>query len=249
MLRSYIDVKARNGQYSLHGGLTPLDTAHDLGAGDLVVTCGTGKIMLSIIAGADLAGDIVVTGTTVDRETGAETGADTDTLTIDAVTTDNSSTDASGNTVHEFVGAYLTSKWFKGSITISSADTDVTDMDTYQVAFDQIDDSPGCTLRTFDITADATNNAAWLYAYLYTLHVTGDKCNIDTESTIDLPAAEVTAGQTYRLRRGNIDEAFSGTTDGLWVEMFPGPIASAYWENINVQVWVDVVRDVYGEAS
>ena len=237
---SYIDVKARNAVYDLHGGLDSLDTAHDLGAGDLVVTCGTGKIMLAIIAANDFAGDITVTGTTVDRDTGAETGADTDTITIDALTTDNSSTDASGNTVHEFVGAYITSKWFKGSITISSADTDVTDMDTYQVSFEQINDSTDITLKTFDITAAATNNAAWLYAYLYTLHVTGDKCNVDTESTIDLPAAEVTSGNTYRLRRGEINESFSGATDGFWVEMFPGPLASTYWEDINVKVWVDV---------
>jgi hypothetical protein len=142
--------------------------------------------------------------------------------------------------VHEFVGAYITAKWFKGSITISSADTDVTDMDTYQVSFEQINDSADITLKTFDITAAATNNAAWLYAYLYTLHVTGDKCNVDTESTIDLPAAEVTAGMTYRLRRGEINESFSGATDGFWVDMFPGPLASTYWENINVKVWVEV---------
>jgi hypothetical protein len=249
LFRSYIDVKARNGVYSLHGGLDLLDTAHDLGAGDLVVSCGTGKIMLSVNAGPDLDGEITITGTTVDRDTGVETADDTDTLTIDSATTDNTTTDAEGNSIPAFVGAYLTSKWFKGSITISSSDTDVTDMDTYQVSFDQMDDSPGITLDTFDITATATNSSAWLYAYLHTLHVTGDKCDIDDESSIALPAADVGSGLTYRLRRSGIDESFSGETDGFWVDFFPGPLASNYWENINIQVWARIKRVVYGEAS
>ena len=246
LFRSYIDVKARNGVYSLHGALDSLDTgsALDTVPTDITVTPGTGKLLIVINAGGDVDGEITVTGTTVDRDTGAETGADTDTITVDALTTDNSSSDASGNTVHEFVGAYITSKWFKGSTVLSTVDLTLSDVDTYQVSFDQMDDTPGITLKTFDITAYATNASAWLYAYLYTLHVTGDKCNIDTESTIDLPAAEVSANRTYRLRRGEIDEEFSGVTDGFWVEMYPGPLASTYWENINVQVWADITRTV-----
>jgi hypothetical protein len=246
---TFIDVKERNAEYNLHGGLSVLDTAHDLGAGSLVVTCGTGKIILVVNAGADVVGDITITGTSVDRNTGAETGADTDTITIDAVSTDNSDTDASGNTRHSFTGAYISSKWFKGSITISSADTDVTDMDTYQISFEQINDSPVCQINTFDMNALATNSTAWMYAYLYTLVVTGDKCDITRASTLDLPAAEVTANKFYRLRRGNLALSLDGSSDGFWVDMFPGPLVNTYWENINVKVWAHIKSDVYGESS
>jgi hypothetical protein len=203
--------------------------------------------MLVINAGGDLVGDIVVTGTTVDRDTGAETGADTDTLTIDSATTDNSDTDASGNTRHSFTGAYITSKWFKGSITISSADTAVTDMDTYQVSFEQWNDSPSYTLNTLDMNAKATNASAWMYVYLYTLEVTGDKCT--RLSTLDLPAAEVSANKYYRLRRGALATTLNGSTDGIWIDVFPGPLASTYWEDINLKVWATIKTDVYGETA
>jgi hypothetical protein len=248
-LDTYIDVKQRLAEYNVHGGIDSIDTAHDLSAGNLVTTVGTGKVMLVINAGGDLVGDIVVTGTTVDRDTGAETGADTDTLTIDSATTDNSDTDASGNTRHSFTGAYITSKWFKGSITISSADTAVTDMDTYQVSFEQWNDSPSYTLNTLDMNAKATNASAWMYVYLYTLEVTGDKCDITRLSTLDLPAAEVSANKYYRLRRGALATTLNGSTDGIWVDVFPGPLASTYWEDINLKVWATIKADVYGETA
>jgi hypothetical protein len=248
-LDTYVDVKERLAEYNVHGGIDSIDTAHDLSAGNLVTTVGTGKIMLVINAGGDLVGDITITGTTVDRDSGAETGADTDTLTIDSATTDNSDTDASGNIRHAFTGAYITSKWFKGIVTISSADTAVTDMDTYQVSFEQWNDSPSYTLTTLDMNAKATNSSAWMYAYLYTLEVTGDKCDITRLSTLDLPAAEVAANKYYRLRRGGLATTLNGTTDGMWVDVFPGPLASAYWEDINLKVWATIKSDVYGEAS
>jgi hypothetical protein len=35
----------------------------------------------------------------------------------------------------------------------------------------------------------------------------------------------------------------------MWVDVFPGPLASAYWEDINLKVWATIKSDVYGEAS
>ena len=81
-LSEYIDIKARNATNHIHGHFAALDTAHDLGAGDLVVTSGISKIVLVVNAAADFAGDITVTGTAVDRNTGVETAATTDTITI-----------------------------------------------------------------------------------------------------------------------------------------------------------------------
>ena len=245
-LHNFIDVKQRNAVYSFHGGIDSLDTGSPLDADptDIVVIAGTGKLLIVLNAGGDVTGEITVTGTTVDRDTGAETGADTDTITVDALTTDDSSTDASGNAIYDFTGAYITAKWFKGSVTLSTTNLTLTDVDTYQVSFDQMDDETGITIQTFDITALATNTNAWLYSYLYTLVVDDNKCDITPEATIDLPAAEVSADRRYRLRRGALDVDVDGVTDGFWVEMFPGPLASTYWENINVDVRGEITRTV-----
>jgi hypothetical protein len=250
-LSTYVDVKARNTTYDLHGAWDVLATGQPLDAvpTNIVVTVGTGKIVVVINAGSDLSGDITVTGTSVNRNTGAETAADTDTLTVDALTTDGSDTDADGNVRHSFTGAYITSKWFKGSVTLSTTNLTLTDVDVYQVAFEQFNDSPVINLKSFDMTALATNASAWMYAYLYTLVVSGDKCNITRESSLDLPTAEVSANKYYRLRRGNLTTVLNGTSDGIWVEMFPGPLASVYWEDINVKVWAKVKSDVFGESS
>lgn len=243
-LAVYIDVKARNTEYNMHGGLSTLATGQPLDSvpTDLPVTAGTGKLVIVVNAGSDLAGDITVTGTSVDRSTGAETGADTDTITVDALTTDGSDTDASGNTRHSFTGAYITSKWFKGSVVLSTADLTLTDVDVYQVSFEQWNDSPNTTISSLDFNALATNSSAWLYAYLYSLSVTGDKCDIVREASLDLPAAEVSANKYYRLRRGNLGIAIDGSTDGFWVDMFPGPLASTYWENMNIKVWAQIEK-------
>ena len=238
-LSEYIDIKARNAEYHLHGMLMSLDTAHDLGEGDLVVTGGISKIILVVNAGTDVVGDITVTGTAVDRDTGVETAATTDTITIDAVTTDDSDTDAESNVRHALTGAYITQHWFKGEVTISSADTDVTDMDTYQVAFEQFNDSPNIVLESFDISAHASNALAWMYAYLYTLEVTGDKCDVTRVSSLELPVADVNANQHYRLRRGQLAIGIDGTTDGIWIDMIPGPLASVYWHDMNIKLWAN----------
>lgn len=245
-LHEFTDVKQRLAVYSIHGGFDSLDTGSALDSvpTDIVATAGLGKILIVVNAGGDFDGEITVTGTTVDRNTGAETGADTEVLTIDALTTDNSSTDAEGNTVHEFVGAYITSKWFLGQFTLSTTNLTLTDVDTYQVSFDQMDDTSGITLQTFDMTVFANNQNAWLYAYLYTMHVTGDKCNIDTEATIELPASKVSADRRYRLKRGEINKSLNGETDGFWFELFPGPLASTYWENIDSYIRGEITRTV-----
>ena len=229
----------KRAEEDVHGDLLSLDTGSALNSvpTDITVTTGTGKLMIVVNAGGDVAGEITVTGTTVDRETGAETGADTDTITVDAVTTDNSDTDADGNVRHSFTGAYITTKWFKGSVTLSTVDLALTDVDTYHVSFEQLNDRPRFTLDTFDINIFATNSSAWMYAYLYSIEVTDDKCNITRVASLELPVAEVNAGLYYRLRRGNIGKALMGTTDGFWVDLLFGPFTQDYWEDVSVKVW------------
>jgi len=244
-LTSYIAVKTRQSVINLHGGLLSLSTGDALDSvpTDINVTTGIGKLMIVVNAGSDLAGDITVTGTTVDRETGAETGADTDTITVDAVTTDGSDTDASGNARYAFTGAYITSKWFKGAVVLSTADLTLTDVDVYHVSFEQANDATAYEIDTFDVNAFSTSSSAWLYGYLYSLVVTGDKCDIVREASLELPAADVAADRYYRLRRGNVGKVMDGSSDGLWADLFLGPLAQTYWEDITIKIWL---RDIFG---
>lgn len=206
---------------------------------DIVVTKGIGKIVIVVNAGSDLAGDITVTGTSVDRGTGATTPADTDTITIDALTTDNSTTDSNGNVCEIFVGAYITSKWFTGTVTLSTSDVTLTDVDVYHCSFEQINDESDLVLNTFDANIFTTNVNAEFDAYLHTLHVTGSKCNVDCEAELHVGADGETAiaNKYWRLRRGNISEAIDGATDGLWVDVFysNNPV---YVEDVTLKVWL-----------
>lgn len=243
---THTDKKERLATYNLHGELIVLQTGDVLDSvpNDINVTVGIGKLLLIINAGSDVVGDIIVSGTTVDRGTGVETASDTETITVDTLSTDNSDTDAEGNERHSFTDGYITSKWFKGAIVISTTDLTLTDVDTYQIAFQQNNDSPSFSVEAFDIKAHCTNNSAWLYAYLYTVEVTNNKVDVIRQESVEVAVADATADKDYRLRRDELGIALDGTSDGFWVELFLGPIASTYWEDIGTHVWVS--RDGQG---
>jgi hypothetical protein len=185
-----------------------------------------------------MVGDITVTGTTVDRNTGVQTGSDSVTVTLDGATTDTSSTDAQSNVIHGFSKAYITSKWFTGSVTISTTEVDLSDVDVYHCSFEQLNDLPGMTINTFDVNAKSTNANAWAYFYLYSLKVTGDQCIIANEAALSVASGDAIANQYWRLRRGNLGVALDGSTDGMWVESYLGPAAQTYWDDLSLKVWV-----------
>ncbi len=235
---------ARSSETSLDGAFLSLATAQPLDAvpTDLVVSKGTGKLVVVVNAGSDFDGEITVTGTSVDRDTGATTGADTDILTIDALTTDNSDTDTNGNTRHAFTGAYITSKWFVGTVTLSTTNLTLTDVDVYHVSFEQFDDTANITLDTFDANILTTSVNAEFDAYLYSIEVTGDKCDITREASLNVGADGETAlaNKYWRLRRGSINKAIDGTTDGTWVDVHYSN-SPAFVEDVSIKVWATEV--------
>lgn len=232
---------ARGSETNWNGGLLALATAQPLDSvpTDIVVTKGIGKILIVVNAGSDLAGDITITGTSVDRDTGNTTPADTDTITVDALTTDNTTTDANGNTVHGFAGAYISSKWFEGTVTLSTVDLTLTDVDVYHISFEQFNDSPNIVLDTLDANIFTTNVNAEFDAYLYDLHINGgDKCTIENHASVHVGAVGMPAlaNRYERLRRGNINEPLDGTTDGIWVDVHYSN-SPAYVEDVTIKIW------------
>ena len=244
----YVDVKERLLQNNVHGGLDNLATAQPLDSGtDLPVTAGISKLLIAVIAGGDFDGEITVTGTTVNRNTGTETPADTDIIVVDALTTDGAGTDGNGNVTHALTGAYITSKWFKGSVVLSTANLTLTDVDVYQVSFEQFGDVSDISLEAVDVTALATNSSAWMDLHLYSVRVTNGKVDIANEGTLELLASEVTVDSRYRKRLGDLSVSLDGTTDGFWFDAFWGPLANIYWEDINAKIWYTQQIDVVGD--
>lgn len=234
---AYVDIKARNKVFNVNGNFANLVTAGSVSSGSpQAAAVGTGKLVIVVNAGADTAGTLTVTGTKVDRDDGTETGSFADDLTIAGTTTDTTAADAAGNNVWGFENAYVTSAWFTGTVSISTTDLDLSDIDVYQVAFEQFNDGPDTTIETMDITAYANNASAWYYAHGYKISVSGDTCTIAAIINIEWPATKVTANTPYRWRR-SAGVVVDGATDGIWGEHFFGPLASTYWEDINLKLW------------
>lgn len=241
-LGSYESEPAKNSESNHHGGLLALATAQPLNSvpTNIVVTKGIGKVLVMANAGSDVVGDITVTGTSVDRETGAETGADTDTLSVTATSVDNSDTDGNGNTRHAFTQGYITSKWFRGTVTLSTTNLTLTDVDVYHVSFDQVNDTAVYDIECLDINLFTTNTSAEFDAYLYALEVTtGDRCNVSriASANVGTNGNTALANRYERLRRGNIDKNMDGSTDGLFLDIFYSN-SPTYVEDVTIKVWV-----------
>lgn len=239
----FISTPLRDTEGNIHGGLVILATGQPLDVPtDLVVSKGTGKLVIVVNAGSDLAGDITITGTSVDRDTGVTTPADTDTITVDALTTDGSSTGGKGGAIaiHDLTGAYISSKWFTGTVTLSTADLTLTDVDVYHCSFEQFNDKPNITLDTFDANIFTLHASAEFDAYLYTIEVTDDKCDISVCADLHVGTDGETAlvNKHWRLRRGGLGKELDGTTDGVWVESWylNTPV---YLENVTIKVWAE----------
>jgi len=242
-LTTYDAEPARAAESNLHGGLLSLATGSALNSGSPInVTKGTGKVLIVVNAGGDFDGGLTITGTTVDRETGATTGSDTDDIVIDALTTDTSDTDGNGNTRHAFSGAYISSKWFTGAISITTADLTLTDVDVYHISFEQWNDTASYTIQTFDMNVFTANVSAEIDAYLYSLTVSGSKVEIVREADLNVGTngEAALANQYWRLRHGNIGKVMEGATDGMWIDAHYS--SSPSWvEDVTIKVWADLV--------
>ncbi len=239
----YIETNARTTEHHMHGEIVALSTAEAISSGGgFNAVVGISRVMIVVIAGSDTAGTITLTGTSVDRDTGAETASDTDTLTIDGVSTDSSDTDAAGNIREGFVKAYISTKWFRGTVVLTTADVNLSDVDAYSITFDQFDGEPTVNLDAFDITFSQVTGGADFFAYLYTVVKTATTAyTIARVASVGDVAANMAIGE-YRFRRGALGVVVDGTTDGLFVTMFPGTVNR--FEDITVKIWAQFTRTV-----
>lgn len=224
------DINSRNLDVNFDGGIHELATSQALDSvTPIVVTSGTGKIFLSV-SGADVVGSITVSGTSVDRDTMAITIGDSEILAVDGVTTNTSAPDPDGNIVHNCERAYATSKWWRGSVTFSTSDLDLT-ADLFQVSFFQYSGEADVTIDDFDFKGQPTNGNAWADFYLYAVIVTGSEMDITPIASLNLPASITTANKEERARLGNLGIAIDGGVSGTFVDAHFGPDPNEYWEH------------------
>ena len=238
----YIEKPAKTSTEEIHGDIEILATAQALDSvpTDLVVSLGINRIFVMVIAGSDVTGSITITGTSVDRDTGVETGSDTEVLTISGVSTDARTTDANGTVVWDLTNGYLSTKWFTGAtVTLSTTDLTLTDVDVFGVSMEQMDDDPSFQLDTFDVGLFATNVAAEFDAYLYIVEqVSGDKYDITALASVHLGAVGNTAiaNKHYRLRRSALAKTLDGTVEGWFLEAHFAN-SPAYIEDVFMTIW------------
>jgi hypothetical protein len=242
---------ARNTKENVFGGLVALATGHDLSAGNLTLsaTVGIGKLVI-VVNSATPDCNITVAGTSTDRNTGVETPAATSVIVVDTTTTDGSGLDVNGNAYNDFQNAYITDKWFTGipvqgaaeDVIISGAGTTVpTDIDVYQISFEQFNDARYIDLDSADMTYfTEANPQGFISSYIYTVEVTGDKVNITKQEEHIRTAAQLAASTMYRVRRGNMGLILNGSTDGIYltIEMRGG---SDKFKDVGIKLWANVL--------
>jgi len=234
-LSVYDSIPARGQESNIHGGINQLVTAGAASSGTvLTFNHGIGKMFFVVNTAAGATGELRVSGLTVNRDTGSE-GMGTSVIDIDGVSTDNSSLDANDNTVHSFTKAYITDKWFHGTISVSTqASLDIQDLDVYHCSFEQFNDNRHLWLTTFDVNLLALHANGNFDAYLYTVIPTGSQLDITAAASLNLGVP--IADRYYRLRRGDMDVELDGSKDGVFVDVHytNSPV---YIEDVSLKVW------------
>jgi hypothetical protein len=237
-LSSYIESPSKFTEQDIHGGIDLLSGTDTLDSSTpIVVSKMPGKFLFSINAGSVLTGSMTITGTSVDRDTGVQTGSDTEVISVSGTTTDTSDTDAEGNTRTGFVNGYIGNKWWTGSVTISTTDLTITDIDVYHISFEQFDGASSMIIDDFDISVETTNANAWLYAYLYSVEVTDSNVDITRIASLNIDSGDAVDDTFARLRRGNIGINLAGPTDGIFVALFLGPSNQTYFSDLSMKIW------------
>jgi hypothetical protein len=250
-LATYTEVPNRNALQNIHGGLSKIVNDHNFrDSGNLTLTGvtaqGIGKIIIVPIGGDTFVGTFTITGTTVNRDTGAKLTNQTEIINITNNAEDTTADDANGITKHNFTNALITDNWFDGGdadIVISTAGTAITQADIYNCAFEQFDSARVVVIQSLDVNVLCTAaSGASLSAYMYKVIVNGNIVNIEPIASIVKNSAidPFVENRYHRLRIGNIDLELNGANSGIFVEMaFLG--TPSKFADASIKVWAKVI--------
>ena len=240
-LSAYDAEPARASVTNLHGGLSSIATGGVLNSTTpLVIDNGLGKLFFMPQTLIDGVGVVTITGTKVDRVTGVETAGFSETVSINwtAAAIDSSTTDAQGNPVYQLQDGFMTAEWYKGTVTITTTNVSFTNIDSYSIGFEQLNDSPLNELDTFDINFFVASASARFDAYLYSVIVAADgRATITMEIDLHLGTPPF-ANRYYRLRKSTTGIVLDGATDGIFCQLHYA--SSPSWiEDATVKLWLN----------
>lgn len=243
-LNTYTDSISKATLNELHGGLDAVVTGGVLTTiAPINTTVGLSRVLLVVNGGGDTSGQITLTGTSVDRDTGTETGSDTEVIEIDGVTTDGSTAGTELATLYSFTDAYISAKWWKGALTLSTATPFValSDLDVYSIAFEQFNSSNGVTVHSIDNTLYAESVASDFELQAYKVQPTGTPtaAGCDVLQVTNMLQTSPSLNLFYRLRRGQLATTIAGADgEGFFIQAKVGN--SRTWTNWNCKVWYDI---------
>lgn len=236
---TFIEQNQKNLDEKMFGFFNAVASGQALASGTPVNTnVGVAHVVLIVNAGTDVIGDITITGDTVTHADSKDiTAGDTEIISINGLTTDTSDTDADGNRRLAYTNLYKTGKIFRGDITISTTDVDLSDLDVVQIFTTH--SVAGITVNAFEIIARPTNGAAWMYSYLYGLTEDTALKTMDLEriASVEIPAALTEANVGILGIQEGIDFTAPGT-HAFFAETFFGPDAQSYWDDISIRIEV-----------
>lgn len=237
--------------HSIHGALIELATAQPLNnTTPITVTGGLSKLLVVAKAGTIIDGLVTFTGTSVDRTTGDQTASFGASVSITTLATDTTAPDSLGHRLVNIVDAIMSPNWFLGDVVISVNSADLTDVDVYQVAFEQFNDEQNLTIDTLDLGFLINNATAEMNVHLYAVERVGDLTDFTPiVDPVQLLAADTVADKFYRVRRGGLNKQLNGQSDGIVLAMNFDPIAQSYFEELSAKVWATVSQDVTIEAG
>lgn len=229
---------------SLHGTLLVNNSEDGIALNNSTPIVGEGgqsRVFAKVIAGTDLVGTMTITGTSVDRNTGVETEDDTEDIAINGLTVDTSSDDSNGNPVYGFENAYISAKWWRGTLTFSTTDLDISNIVFAQIGYEQFADSPNIQLTSFDTTYITANTNAVMDMYLYSVEVVGSTAKI-TKVAQHNQATGRNIGH-YRHKR-TLTASLDGTTDGVFIDLFLKPDNLQYFSSFVTKVWAEITENI-----
>ena len=237
-LSAYIEDPTKQNVERMFGGINSIATAQAISNGvSITPMIGLSRVCLVLNAGSDVTGTINISGTIVNKNSGATASSNED-ITITTLSTDSSTTDSGGNTIYDISNAYLSSEWYLGTVTISTTDVNISDMDVYSIAYTHGLREGTVTLDSLDVQAFCTDGGnGQLFAHLYGVTaVSGSRFDISSIANIEVTTAEAETDRWFRLRRGNLNTSFDLASEGIFLELQVDDAVPDF-EQISVQIW------------
>lgn len=209
---------------------------------NLTITTGTSKLLLGVLNGTDVNGEIRITGTYINR-TDSESYNTTEVITING----NATLLEEGL---QYLNAYLTNYWWTNTITIWSNNTNITHLDVVQIAFDQFGEHPNVTVEEISVHTRKTNVDGGYNMSLYYVHDGDNRVNVTEVVKLTLPEGSgVVEGMERRKKNGGLIHELNGTHSGIFARFIPLPATQSYLANTNIILYYSMWETIMSRET